>query len=284
MITNSKYTYIYGLVDPRDGRVRYVGKANNPRVRLRAHIQYRNNGHNPRKGKWIDALLKIGISPSLVFLERVESHQWQSAEKFQIAFFRERGLADLNIHKGGDGSHSDMYSDDARRRLSENAKRRLLTEPNNPFRRFGRKHSLETLEKLRMINKINANNPERNRKLSEAHKARNFHIPDYQKRKMTEGTKRGWANPVRRLELIESIRKHRTGTHQSEDTKKKISETKKEKYRERKKLWEAGDGSIGINGCCCMGRRGTRCAQQWIIEISGKRYCYYHNPNKEKND
>ena len=28
-------TYIYALVDPRDGRVRYVGKSNDPERRLR---------------------------------------------------------------------------------------------------------------------------------------------------------------------------------------------------------------------------------------------------------
>lgn len=31
-------TYIYGLVDPRDDCIRYVGKANDPRGRLSRHL------------------------------------------------------------------------------------------------------------------------------------------------------------------------------------------------------------------------------------------------------
>jgi hypothetical protein len=31
--------YIYGLVDPRTDKIRYVGKSNNPERRLYAHIK-----------------------------------------------------------------------------------------------------------------------------------------------------------------------------------------------------------------------------------------------------
>lgn len=60
--------YIYGLIDPETKDVRYIGKANNPKVRYRQHIKnkYQNNQH---KQGWINALYKKGLRPELSILE-----------------------------------------------------------------------------------------------------------------------------------------------------------------------------------------------------------------------
>ena len=39
----------------------------------------------------------------------------------------------------------------------------------------------------------------------------------------------------------------------------------------------------GIRGCEGMSKRHgvlRRCAQQWIVERGGKRYCWYHDPDR----
>lgn len=64
-------TWIYGLADPRDGRIRYIGKSANPLSRLSSHA---------RKGArkvcaWYAELNALGLGPCLVFLEKVPAGQ-----------------------------------------------------------------------------------------------------------------------------------------------------------------------------------------------------------------
>lgn len=41
-----KKTYIYGLKDPRDNQIYYVGKSDNPQRRLEQHLEGRINKAN----------------------------------------------------------------------------------------------------------------------------------------------------------------------------------------------------------------------------------------------
>ena len=54
--------YVYELIDPRDGAVRYVGCSTDPRKRLNAHL---SRSHNPDVRLWIAELRGIGIVPRL---------------------------------------------------------------------------------------------------------------------------------------------------------------------------------------------------------------------------
>ena len=55
----SDWTFIYALVDPRDGRVRYVGKSNRPYSRATQHLNA--NAHtNGRKAEWTSDLGNLG--------------------------------------------------------------------------------------------------------------------------------------------------------------------------------------------------------------------------------
>ena len=112
-------TYIYGLVDPRDGLFRYVGKANDVQKRLEGHLADKKT---TRKRKWLKQLSEMGLSPSVVILAKVPMSKWQQAEKFQIALFRERGMADLNIAKGGNGHSWYTCSQSTRDKLSRAGK------------------------------------------------------------------------------------------------------------------------------------------------------------------
>jgi excinuclease UvrABC nuclease subunit len=47
--------YIYGLQDPETKEVRYIGKANNPKVRYRQHIKGGRLNNQHKRG-WINAL------------------------------------------------------------------------------------------------------------------------------------------------------------------------------------------------------------------------------------
>lgn len=57
-------TYIYALIDPRDLIVKYIGKTNNPKERLRAHVSphiYMRTNNN--KCKWTEELKALGLKP-----------------------------------------------------------------------------------------------------------------------------------------------------------------------------------------------------------------------------
>jgi len=98
-------TFIYGLFDPRDYRLRYIGKADNPEFRLLAHVRESMDmvGRNPIKETWISGLLTEGLMPSVEILEEVPVSQWQQVEQAWIKEAREKGLNLVNIANGGEG-------------------------------------------------------------------------------------------------------------------------------------------------------------------------------------
>lgn len=110
--------HIYSLTDPRDGRIRYVGKANNIKRRLCCHIheslhsQKRNHRLN-----WIRSLVEIGQMPHLCILESGEG-DWQEAEKRWIKTFRDAGYELVNATDGGEGVEGRVISEETRARLS----------------------------------------------------------------------------------------------------------------------------------------------------------------------
>lgn len=58
--------YVYHLIDPRTGVVRYVGKAASPKSRLKGHIAEAQKRQVTEKQKWIAELLALGREPLLV--------------------------------------------------------------------------------------------------------------------------------------------------------------------------------------------------------------------------
>jgi hypothetical protein len=101
-----KKTYIYSLVCPLDGKVKYVGKANDPKGRFRKHksLGDTNTGDNIEKNKWIKSLLDQGLLPILEILEEVDVTEWKEKEKFYVRQFREQGVELFNICGGGNGA------------------------------------------------------------------------------------------------------------------------------------------------------------------------------------
>lgn len=90
---------IYGLVDPRDGRVRYVGQSEDVEKRYRQHLDH--NDPNVRKRLWIKELSADGRAPGLSLLEAVPVGDLIAIERRWIDTYRDRGEADLNIANGG---------------------------------------------------------------------------------------------------------------------------------------------------------------------------------------
>ena len=103
---NASATYIYGLVDPRDSQVYYIGKSDDPEQRLYQHLHDSVNRH---KRKWLVSLAGDGLKPSIKILEVVPADKWAEAETKWIAKGRGGGWPLTNIAAGG--PHSPDYHD-----------------------------------------------------------------------------------------------------------------------------------------------------------------------------
>lgn len=93
---------IYGLIDPRTGECRYVGKAVNPQRRLRDHL-WAISGKS-HKNSWLKNLLAAGLVPELTIIDSgVALEDANTAEQFWISLYRGWGCPLTNGTDGGDG-------------------------------------------------------------------------------------------------------------------------------------------------------------------------------------
>lgn len=101
----NKTTFIYALICPDTGEVRYIGKADNPRQRYQGHLANREKTAT-HKNDWIKSLLAKGQKPGLLIVEEVDEGSWQEAEIRWIAHYRLSGGNLTNISDGGSGASS----------------------------------------------------------------------------------------------------------------------------------------------------------------------------------
>lgn len=88
---------IYGLIDPRDGQLRYVGKSATGMGRPKSL-------HSAYCLAWERQLRARGLKPDIEVLEEHESAEaLPEAERYFIAYFRFIGCRLTNLTAGGDG-------------------------------------------------------------------------------------------------------------------------------------------------------------------------------------
>lgn len=115
MATN---TFIYALVDPRDLRVRYVGKSHDPDNRLRYHMMCHTN--NAHLNSWLSQLIRAGLQPLVRIIEECPVSKWKQRERFWISSFRQRGVRLTNKADGGQGfAKGYRPSQETRRKMRE---------------------------------------------------------------------------------------------------------------------------------------------------------------------
>jgi len=95
-------TFIYALKDPRDNKIRYIGKANDPHERYSNHIN-KCRDKNTHKRNWINNLRNEKLRPILEILEEVPIEEWKEFEKMYIKTYSDEGCDLMNYTEGGDG-------------------------------------------------------------------------------------------------------------------------------------------------------------------------------------
>jgi len=95
---------VYCLIDPRNDRIRYIGKTERTaRRRLRRHLAdcyLRGDSH---KERWIRQLIGLGLEPGIEILQRCNSaSELCKAEVSWISFGRRIGMDLTNLTDGGE--------------------------------------------------------------------------------------------------------------------------------------------------------------------------------------
>ena len=136
--------FIYTLLDPRTGDIRYVGRTNNLQKRLAGHLRARDDSHRSR---WIRLLLREGLKPLMVVQDRCSEQLCRALEAAYTDYFESLGYSLTNGTPGGDG---------------------LGTGSEHPF--FGKRHSLEHRAAISAGHKGKKYSPERCQAMSQLRK------------------------------------------------------------------------------------------------------------------
>jgi len=99
-IENNKY-YVYGLVNPIDGEIFYVGKGSDKRAY--DHLKPSGWGNNSHKLNKIKKIRKNGMEPQVVFLyENLDEKMAFNMEIQEINRLKKEGVNLTNMTNGGD--------------------------------------------------------------------------------------------------------------------------------------------------------------------------------------
>ena len=81
---------IYGLIDPRDNQMRYVGATKNIYKRLSRHMA--GNKSNVDRVSWLESLKSENLVPSVFDIDEVDEREWEEAERFWIEYYQHLGM------------------------------------------------------------------------------------------------------------------------------------------------------------------------------------------------
>lgn len=195
----NKVIYIYCLLDPFDGRCRYVGVSNDPNRRLKRHFKYEDR--NPYKFRWINKILKQDSYPILKILETVNKDSWGNRERWWIRFFRKKEQPLTNLTKGGEGTFGLKCPEEKKKKISESLMGHKVSEETKKRQSKVAKDRLKDSKNHSMFGKTMTLG--QRKKLSESHKG--YVMPEIQKRKISESLKEN--HPFRKYEItIEKIK------------------------------------------------------------------------------
>jgi group I intron endonuclease len=113
--------FIYTLSDPITNEVRYVGKTNDIKSRIKDHIK-RSKGKKTHKDRWINSLINKDMRPVILILDEVEICDWIFWEKFYISLLKVWGFNLVNHTDGGDGGSFKQHSFETKQKMSETRK------------------------------------------------------------------------------------------------------------------------------------------------------------------
>lgn len=187
--------YIYLLRDPRNGAVRYVGKANNPTQRKTNH-SCRSTSKGLRRHGWIQELRAHNLRPQFEIIEECTGNSWRERERFWIAHYG--GIRNLlNARLGGEivrPASREIYLAMGEKRCgvprSEETKRRVSESLR------GHTVSAETRAKLRAANQAQFSDPKARAAHQQGMESWWANLPEDKKQRVFEGSEHSRRNGI----------------------------------------------------------------------------------------
>lgn len=206
-MSDDKLTYIYGLVDPRNNKLRYIGKSDDPKVRFAKHIREAKRSTILHRCAWIRGLLNEGLSPKLILLMQIPSLKWQISERLLIFSLKSSNYDLTNMADGGLGgstSRGKKRSKESRKNIQQGLKK--LWDNNDQLREKQRQDAkkLWATESFRKRRDIALNNPEVKTRMSRSQKDR-WNNPEIREMQSLVG-KRNWQDPKMRQVMTDKIK------------------------------------------------------------------------------
>ena len=104
-------TYIYKLIDPRNNKIRYVGKTINIKRRYKQHLYEKDKSH---KSLWVQSLRNQKLKPIIEILENCNYDNWKEREIYWIKQFDNL----TNLQEGGGSDYVKTTPDETKLKLS----------------------------------------------------------------------------------------------------------------------------------------------------------------------
>lgn len=168
---------IYGLIDPRTGLIRYIGRTKKTlRQRLATHLKdAATDPPTNHRIRWFKKLISLGLTPIPFLIEECRGNGCLE-EKFHIRLARADGM---NIVNSNDGSDGPMWiCDETRQKLSRAAKGRRHRPESIAKMLANRVHTAEQREQARRLGKTRKGwvpTPETREKMSAAKRKKPLH-------------------------------------------------------------------------------------------------------------
>ena len=212
--------YIYGLIDPRDQQLRYVGVTVDIKKRLYHHMYPgRHKGDKPQRMNWIRKLRSLGIKPDIFIIEEADATDWVEKEKFWINYFRFIGSDLINVTAGGEGAVGRKINRESMKKFwaagaKANTGRDRSDVPDEVRKRISKslkdyysKHPVSKESKAAQSARLKGRkkSPEHLAKISAALKGKIFDTPE--RRRATSERMKGKISPSKSIATREKISK-----------------------------------------------------------------------------
>ena len=153
--------YIYGLIDPRDGQLRYVGfTSQSLKRRLQLHkTEAVSKNKRTHKNNWLRLLYNNNYIPDIFVIQETSAHSWQDDERFYIEYFRSIGCDLTNEGLGGEGNTAKTRTPEFKDKVSKKLTGRIFTpehKANLSISNIGNKNNLGKKASLAKLAKMSA--------------------------------------------------------------------------------------------------------------------------------
>ncbi len=120
--------FIYGIFDPTNNELRYIGKTSIGLQRFRDHLSERELKNKTYKSNWLKGLLSKGLVPRFEIIEEAPKEQLEALEIFYISYFKFLGCRLTNLTKGGEGCIGRVCKEETKKKIGQRVKASFTEE------------------------------------------------------------------------------------------------------------------------------------------------------------